>query len=63
MKIPLIVEQNNEGYYWGRIEDLGNLLPIGAGETLDAMIQNVKDAIEDYLEHEEKRIIFGAGWN
>jgi predicted RNase H-like HicB family nuclease len=53
-KLTLIVEQNKDGHYWGRIEDIENFFPIGQGETLEALIQNVKDAIEDYLEHEGK---------
>lgn len=53
-KLQLIVEQNKNGHYWGRIEDKGNFLPVGQGETLEAMIQNVKDSIEDYQEHEGK---------
>jgi predicted RNase H-like HicB family nuclease len=53
-KIDLIIEHNRNGYLWGRIEDKGNFIPTGQGKTVASLIKNVKDSIEDYIEHEGK---------
>jgi predicted RNase H-like HicB family nuclease len=51
-KIEIIIEKN-EDHFWGRIEDKG-FMPTGQGETVPALLQNIKDSIEDYVEHEGK---------
>lgn len=53
-KIDLIVESNAKGHLWGRIEDKGNFMPTGQGKTLQSLIENIKDSIEDYQKHEGK---------
>lgn len=50
-KIEVIIEKENN-HYWGRIENKGNFMPTGQGETIDKLLQNVKDSIEDYLKYE-----------
>ncbi len=56
-KIDLIVETGKDGHYWGRIEDKG-FMPTGQGKSIKALIQNVKDCIEDYQQHEGKNDAF-----
>ncbi len=50
--LELIIERN-DGHYWGRIEDKG-FMPTGQGKTIDALMENVKESIKDYLDHEGK---------
>src|ERR1019366_2214167 len=52
-KIEVIIEKN-EGHFWGRIENKG-FMPTGQGETVPALLQNIKDSIEDYIEYEGKK--------
>lgn len=51
-KLDVIVERN-DGHFWGRIEDKG-FMPTGQGETLEGLLKNIKDSIEDYIKHEGK---------
>jgi len=51
--LELIVESNNQNSFWGRVEYKGSLI-VGEGDTFEAMIQNVKDGLEDSIEHEWK---------
>lgn len=51
--IELIVESNEPNSFWGRVEYKGSLI-VGEGDTFEAMIQNVKDGLEDSIEHEWK---------
>src|SRR5258705_13235541 len=51
-KIEVIIEKNEE-HFWGRIEGKG-FMPTGQGETVSALLQSIKDSIEDYVEHEGK---------
>lgn len=52
-QIEVIIEKN-EDHFWGRIESKG-FIPTGQGETVPALLQNIKDSIEDYIEHEGKK--------
>ena len=51
--IEVIIERN-EDHFWGRIEGNG-FMPTGQGETVPALLQNIKDSIEDYVNHEGKK--------
>lgn len=51
-KLEVIIEKS-EDHFWGRIENKG-FMPTGQGETVPALLQNIKDSIEDYIEHEGK---------
>jgi predicted RNase H-like HicB family nuclease len=42
MKKLILTIENKKGHFWGRIEDKGNFMPTGQGETIEAMIQNVR---------------------
>ena len=52
-KLEVIIEKN-EDHFWGRIENKG-FMPTGQGETVQALLQNIKDCIEDYVDHEGKK--------
>ena len=52
-KIEVIIEKN-EDHFWGRIENKG-FMPTGQGKTVTALLQNLKDSIADYIEHEGKK--------
>jgi archaellum component FlaC len=52
-KIELTIEKE-DGHLWGRIEGKGDFMPTGQGATLNELIENVKDSIQDYQEHEGK---------
>lgn len=60
-KIELIIEKN-EDHFWGRVEGKG-FMPTGQGETVNNLLQNVKESIEDYIEHEGKEDIFWSKVN
>lgn len=51
-KIELVIEKS-EDHFWGRVEGKG-FMPTGQGETIDDLFHNVKESIEDYIEHEGK---------
>jgi predicted RNase H-like HicB family nuclease len=55
-KIEVIIEKN-EDHFWGRLEKKG-FMPTGQGETVAALLQNLKDSIVDYIKHEGKKDIF-----
>jgi len=52
-KIEVIIEKNGDEL-WGRIEDKGDYLPVTVGSDIDEVLNNLKDIIADYLEHEGK---------
>lgn len=52
--VQLKVERGTDGHFWGRTECNERFRAYGQGETLEALIQNIKDCIEDYQEHEGK---------
>ena len=60
--IELIVESNNKNSFWGRVEYNGSLI-IGEGDTFEDMIQNVKDGLEDSINHEWENDPFWKGIN
>ncbi len=49
-KLELIIEKE-KNHYWGRIEGK-DFMPTGQGKTIDTLIKNVKEAVEDYVMHE-----------
>ena len=51
-KIELIIEKN-DGLLWGRAEGKG-WMPTPFGTTIDEVITNLKDLVEDYVAHEGK---------
>src|ERR1700733_13393744 len=57
-KIEIIIEKQGN-HFWGRIEDKG-FMPTGQGKTIDRLLKNIKDSIEDYVDHEGRKDKF---WN
>jgi hypothetical protein len=51
-KLELIIEKE-DGHLWGRVDGKG-FMPIGQGTTQSELIENVKDGIRDYQQHEGK---------
>jgi len=51
MKLALIIEKNDNDL-WGRIENAGDFLPVTTAESVPGVIDNIKDLVADYLEHE-----------
>jgi hypothetical protein len=51
-KVDLIIEKE-DGHLWGRVESKG-FMPTGQGTTQSELIENVKDSIRDYQQHEGK---------
>lgn len=59
-KLDLIVEFKDD-YYWGYIRtDGSDYFVNGHGDTLDEMIQNIKEIVVDYINNEGKNDTF---WN
>ena len=52
-RIELIIEKE-AGHFWGRVEGKG-FMPTGQGATIAQLIENVKDSIRDYQEHEGRK--------
>ncbi len=52
-EIEVIIEKN-EGHFWGRVEGKG-FVPTGQGATVPELLKNIKESIEDYVEHEGKK--------
>ena len=52
-KIAVILEINKDGF-WARVEDKGNYLPNGYGDTKEETLKNLIEVIEDYKAHEGK---------
>lgn len=48
-KIELVMEKSEDSF-WGWVEGKG-FMPTGQGETMDDLFKNVKESIEDYIEH------------
>ncbi len=52
-KLQLIIEKS-DGELWGRIEGVGEFLPVTVGTNTLEVIKNLIDLIKDYQEHEGK---------
>jgi hypothetical protein len=51
--IPLIIEKN-EGELWGRIEGIGDFMPLTIGSSKDELVTSLKILISDYKANEGK---------
>lgn len=51
MNVEVIIEKG-DGELWGRIEGKGDFLPATVGNTVEEVLQNLRELIEDYLAHE-----------
>ncbi|MCF0050036.1 hypothetical protein LXM25_08215 [Dyadobacter sp. LJ53] len=51
MKLIVIIEKG-DNELWGRIENVPNYLPVTNGSTLEEITENLKDLLEDYIQHE-----------
>jgi predicted RNase H-like HicB family nuclease len=51
--IEVIVEKA-DNHFWARVEDKGNFMPTGQGKTMEKVLKNLKESIQDYIEHEGK---------
>lgn len=50
-EIPVILEKN-EGELWGRIEGIGDFMPVTVGSSKDEVISSLKELITDYKNNE-----------
>ena len=48
MKLTLIVEPSQNGTLWGRVWGLSNYIVTGKGETMEALLNNVKQVMRNY---------------
>jgi len=53
MKLNVIIEKNDTELY-GRIEGIGNFMPVVIGETPEDVQEKLLALIRDYREHEGK---------
>lgn len=51
-KLELVIEKENN-HLWGRVDGKG-FMPTGQGTTQRELVENVKDSIRDYQQHEGK---------
>jgi hypothetical protein len=51
VEIPVIFEKN-EGELWGRIEGIGDFMPVTVGNSKDEIISSLKELIDDYKMNE-----------
>ncbi|MCE7064454.1 helix-turn-helix transcriptional regulator [Dyadobacter sp. CY326] len=51
MKLTIIVEKS-DNELWGRIENVPNYLPVTSGNTLEEITSNLRDLLEDFIQHE-----------
>jgi len=54
MKNLVLIAEKHDGHFWGTAEKKNGFMATGQGETLPELIQNVKDSMTDYQEHEGK---------
>jgi hypothetical protein len=50
-EIAVIIEKN-EGELWGRIEGIGDFMPVTVGSSKDKVISSLKELIADYKNNE-----------
>ena len=55
--LQVIIEKADDGLY-GRIEGRKSYLPVTYGESKNEVLQNLRDLIKDYQNHEQKGDIF-----
>ena len=53
MKLTIIIEKG-DNELWGRIENVPNYFPVTSGNTLEEITDNLKDLVEDFIQHEGK---------
>ena len=58
IKLEVVIEKE-KNHFWGRIEDKG-FMPTGQGKTIDKLLKNILDSVQDYVEHEGRKDKF---WN
>lgn len=51
MKVLLIVERLHNNHLWGRTSDLGQAFVTGAGENLEALLQNIRESMKHFQAH------------
>ncbi|MCF2504284.1 hypothetical protein L0663_12910 [Dyadobacter sp. CY107] len=51
MKLTIIIEKG-DNELWGRIENVPNYLPVTTGNSLEEITNNLKDLLEDFIQHE-----------
>ncbi len=52
MKNLVLIAEKQDGHFWGTAEKKSGFMATGQGDTLLELIQNVKDSMTDYQEHE-----------
>lgn len=57
-RIEIIVEKKC-GLIWGRVESAG-WMPTPYGKTVNEVIENLKELVDDYVSHERKK---DKAWN
>lgn len=53
-QLVVVLEYNNTGDLWGRIQDLGNFMPCTVGKNIEEIAANLRMLMEDYMAHEGK---------
>ena len=46
MKLPLTIEHAQNGMLWGRVFGFGNYIVSGKGETMEALLENIKQTMQ-----------------
>ena len=52
-KLEIIIEKN-DGILWGRVENKGKFYPTPYGETIEKVVENLKELVADYVLNEGK---------
>lgn len=60
MKFEVIIERG-DNEFWGRIENTGDFRPTTVADTVPRVIGNLRELIEDYIQHEGQKDEFWEG--
>jgi hypothetical protein len=61
-KIPLIVEKNKDGKFWGRVKYGGNLIVEGAA-NVDSLKNKMKKLLHDFHEVDANQVTFDVAYD
>lgn len=55
MKLQIIIEKADHGELFGRVEGIGDFMPITVAKSVADVIKNIKALMVDYKKHEGKK--------